>query len=198
MSTFTTQALYKLSDGEILATGEVEQFVVVGETALLTCFFEVGPGTHKVVNGVLQEYPPDIKERYLAHEGEGLDWDATTGQWEDTRTLQDFKDAQWTLIKLARTNAEYAGFTWDGSTFDSDAISQNRITGAVTLAMMSPAFVIDWVLADNTTRLLDQSGMAQVGAALGTHVATQFAKGVMLRAAIEAATTQAEVEAVVW
>lgn len=121
-----------------------------------------------------------------------------TKQWGDPRTLQDFKETQWATIKQARTSAEYAGFTWDGSTFDSDAISQNRITGAVTLAMLSPAFVIDWILADNTTRLLDQTSMAQVGAALGTHVATQFTKGVMLRAAIEAATTQAEVEAVVW
>jgi hypothetical protein len=122
----------------------------------------------------------------------------TTKQWEDPRTLQDFKAAKWTQIKQARSNAEYAGFTWDGSTFDSDAISQNRITGAVTLALLSPSFSIDWILADNTTRLLDQSGMAQVGGALGAHVAAQFAKGVMLRAQIEEATSQAEVEAVTW
>jgi len=37
-----------------------------------------------------------------------------------------------------------------------------------------------------------------VGAALGTHVATQFAKGVLLREQIEAATTKEAVEAVVW
>jgi hypothetical protein len=125
-------------------------------------------------------------------------WRLDTASWEDPRTLQDLKDAQWTLIKQARSAAEYAGFAWDGSTFDSDAISQNRITGAVTLAMLSPAFTIDWVLADNTTRLLDQAGMAQVGGALGAHVAAQFAKGVMLRAQIEAATSQAEVESVLW
>ena len=119
-------------------------------------------------------------------------------QWEDTRTLQDNKDAKWASIKRSRSQAEYAGFTWDSSTFDSDALSQNRITGAVTLAMLSPAFVIDWILMDNTTRLLDQAGMAQVGAALGAHVATQFSKGVTLRAQIEAATTKEEVEAIAW
>ena len=121
-----------------------------------------------------------------------------TKQWEDPRTLADLKAAQWTQIKQARTNAEYAGFTWDGSTFDSDAISQNRITGAVTLAQLSSTVTIDWTLATNQVRTLNQSEMLQVGAALGVHVQTQFAKGQSLRVQIDAATTQAEVEAVVW
>jgi hypothetical protein len=125
-------------------------------------------------------------------------FDMHTKQWEDPRTLADLKAAQWNLIKSARSQAEYAGFTWDGSTFDSDAISQNRITGAVTLAQMSPTFVINWILADNTTRLLDQSQMAQVGAALGAHVAAQFEKGVTLRAQIEAAATPEDVLAIQW
>jgi len=40
--------------------------------------------------------------------------------------------------------------------------------------------------------------MLQVGAALGTHGATQFSKGVILREQINAATTPEEVAAVVW
>ena len=140
--------------------------------------------------GVFVSIPPRPTSDHL--------WNAATKQWEDTRTLQDLKDAQWTLIKQARTAAEYAGFTWDGSTFDSDAISQNRITGAVTLAQLSSAFTIDWTLATNQVRTLNQSEMLQVGAALGVHVQTQFAKGQSLRVQIDAATTQAEVEAVVW
>jgi len=122
----------------------------------------------------------------------------TTKQWEDPRTLQDLKSAQWATIKQARSNAEYAGFTWDGSTFDSDAISQNRITGAVALAQMSSTFSIGWVLADNTVRTLNQPDMLAVGAALGNHVAAIFAKGVLLREQIEAATTAEEVAGVVW
>lgn len=121
-----------------------------------------------------------------------------TKQWGDPRTLQDFKEAQWTLIKQARSQAEYAGFTWDGSVFDSDAISQNRITGAVTLATLSPEFTINWVLADNTVRTLNQTDMMQVGAALGQHVALQFNKAVLLRSAIESATSAEEVLAIQW
>ena len=40
--------------------------------------------------------------------------------------------------------------------------------------------------------------MLQVGAALGLHVAAQFSYAQSLRAAIDAATTRGEVEAVVW
>ena len=122
----------------------------------------------------------------------------TTKQWEDPRTLADLKAAKWGEIKQARSQSEYVGFTWDGSTFDSDATSQNRITGAVTLAQMSTAFSIDWVLADNSVRTLNQVDMLQVGAALGNHVAEQFSKGIAYRTAVEEATTAEEIQAVVW
>ena len=122
--------------------------------------------------------------------------DKTARAW--VLDLGKLKATQWTAIKQARSAAEYAGFTWDGSTFDSDAISQNRITGAVALAQMSSTFSIGWVLADNTVRTLNQSDMLAVGAELGAHVAAQFAKGVLLREQIEAATTAEEVAVVVW
>ena len=125
-------------------------------------------------------------------------FDYTLKQWSDPRTLQEVKDQTWTQIKQARSQAEYAGFTWDGSTFDSDAISQNRITGAVTLAQMSTAFSIAWVLANNSVRTLNQVDMLQVGAALGNHVAEQFSKGVVLRELITAAVSKEEVEAITW
>jgi hypothetical protein len=141
-------------------------------------------------NGASAPIPPQPSPHHV--------FNYTTKQWEDPRTLAALKAAQWTAIKQARSAAEYAGFTWDGSTFDSDAISQNRITGAVALAQMSSTFSIGWVLADNTVRTLSQSDMLQVGAALGAHVAAIFAKGVLLREAIEAATTVQQIEAVVW
>jgi hypothetical protein len=124
--------------------------------------------------------------------------DMETKQWEDPRTLADLKAAQWNLIKQARSNAEYAGFAWDRSVFDSDALSQNRITGAVTLAQLSPGFTIDWTLADNSVRTLNQADMIAVGVALGVHVQTQFAKAQGLRLQIDAASTPGQVAVVVW
>lgn len=118
--------------------------------------------------------------------------------WIDNRTLDQIKIQQWDQIKASRTEAEYAGFTWDGSVFDSDVVSQGRITGAVTLATLSSTFSIDWTLADNTVRSLNQSEMIQVGAALGMHVQLQFAKGQELRSQIDSATTKDQVESIVW
>ena len=170
------------------------QPLTVGTAPVSVDTLELDQGTplknRYVALGALVDMPPQPSEHHI--------FNYTTKQWEDPRTLADLKAAQWELIKQARSQAEYAGFTWDGSTFDSDAVSQNRITGAVTLALMSPTFVINWILADNTTRLLDQSQMAQVGAALGAHVAAQFERGVTRRAQIEAATTAEQVAGIVW
>jgi hypothetical protein len=143
-----------------------------------------------LVDGVHHALPPQPSEHHV--------FNYATKQWEDPRTLADLKAAQWSLIKSARSQAEYAGFTWDGSTFDSDTLSQNRITGAVTLAQLSPGFTINWTLADNSTRTLNQADMIAVGVALGQHVQTQFTKAQALRVAIEAATTPEDVAAVVW
>jgi hypothetical protein len=183
--------LYEIASGKVLYSGtscspeglaQQGQSVIVGTQCDLMQNFIDG--------GIVVPIPPKPSPHHT--------FNYTTKQWEDPRTLADLKAAQWGLIKQARSQAEYAGFTWDGSTFDSDAISQNRITGAVTLAQMSSTFSIDWVLADNTVRTLNQSDMLAVGAALGAHVAAIFAKGVLLREQIEAATTAEEVAGVVW
>lgn len=126
-----------------------------------------------------------------------FDW--ATRQWVDPRSLADLKAEKWAVIKAARDAAEFGGFTWDGSTFDSDLISQSRIQGATQLAGLAPmTFSLDWTLADNSVRTLNALQMIAVGEALGGHVATQHAIGRGLRAAIEAATTPAEVDAVAW
>ena len=122
----------------------------------------------------------------------------TTKQWEDPRTLADLKAEKWRNIKANRDAAEHWGFTWDGSVFDSDALSQQRITGAVTLAQMSSVFTTVWTLANNTTRTLNSQDMFAVGVALGTHVSTQFAHGQELRTQIEETTSIDQLNLIHW
>ena len=151
---------------------------------------------------------PGVYSLHYVHEGLVLPlptqpsphhtFDYATKQWIDHRTLDDIKLAKWEIIKQARSSAEFGGFTWDGSPFDSDAISQSRIQGALQLADMAPGFTIDWTLANNSVRNLSAADLANVGAALGMHVATQHDKARTLRSQIDAATTVAEVEAVTW
>ena len=180
---------YNKDTGQVLFGGTADNpEVMATESSVIVLDVEYTDGY--LVDGVHHALPPQPSEHHV--------FNYTTKQWDDPRTLADLKAAQWELIKQARSNAEYAGFTWDGSVFDSDAISQNRITGAVTLAQLSPGFTIDWTLADNTVRTLNQADMIAVGVALGQHVQTQFTKAQALRVAIEAATTPEDVAAVVW
>lgn len=122
--------------------------------------------------------------------------------WVDPRTLDDLKAAKWEQAKAARNAAEYGGFTWDGSTFDSDPVATGRITGAAVLALMatlaSQPYSIVWTLFDNTTRTLDASQMMAVGAALGTHVQAAHDAADARRVLINATTSAAELDAMTW
>jgi len=174
--------------GRVLRTGSVPQSVLS---------FQAGPGEHVLPVAVqsnqyvigLDTDSPSLE--YLPTQPSYSHvFDYESKQWVDPRTLQDLRDEKWGEIKQARTAAEYGGFDWHGSTFDSDATSQARIQGAVQLAGLSADFSIDWTLADNSVRALSAADMIAVGAALGLHVSAQFAKARVLREQIEAASAE--------
>lgn len=167
-----------------------------------TCFPEL---LETPEQSVLTHITADIENDYV-HQGEirhkgdrpsnAHIFDYTTKQWVDPRSLEDHKSAQWALIKAARNEAEFGGFTWDGSIFDSDQVSQARIQGAVLLAANNPDFVIDWTLADNTVRSLTADDLITISQALGEHVALQHSRARDARALIDQATSISEVQAV--
>lgn len=184
--------LYELVTGRILSAGSsyMPELLATKDLAVLKKEIPHDPRDCYVANGEITAKGVPPSEFHV--------FDYTTKQWVDPRTLSDLQVAKWEQIKRDRDKAEFGGFTWDGSPFDSDAISQSRIQGAVQLAAMAPGFTIDWTLANNSVRNLSAADLANVGAALGMHVATQHAKARLLRSQIEAATTVAEVDAVTW
>lgn len=119
-------------------------------------------------------------------------------EWRDPRSIQQHRDAKWAEIKLARLNAECAGFTWDGSDFDSNPGSQARISSHVLLAMINPGFEVFWTLKDNTDRALSSAEMIQVGVALGQHIASAVTTAQARRVTIDSATTVEAIQAIVW
>jgi hypothetical protein len=131
-----------------------------------------------------------------------LIWDWTEMAWSDPRTLADLKADKWGQIKAARAAEEFGGFTLNGQVFDSDAISQSRIQGAVLLATLATSaglpYSITWTLADNTTVDLDAQGMMAVGIALGQHVSGSHSKARELRAQIEAAESKEALDSIEW
>lgn len=119
-----------------------------------------------------------------------------------TITDNSYKEKTWERIKVARDAAEYGGFTFNGVMFDSDPTSRARINGAVTLAMlaqtMGQPYSEDWIAADNSAMPLDAQGVIGLGIALGTHVKGVFDRSKTVRAEIDAATSAAQLDAIVW
>jgi hypothetical protein len=119
-----------------------------------------------------------------------------------TITDNAYKSKTWERIKAARTAAESAGFLFNGVRYDSDPLSLQRISSAVTLAILAQSagqpFAIDWTVADNSVVALDAAGMIGVGLACGQYVASVFDRARVLREQIEAATTADELDGLQW
>lgn len=128
------------------------------------------------------------------------DWEFNpqTLQWEDPRTLDDFKAAKWTEIKRERDAREFGGFEWDGSTFDTDALSQSRISSAALAATLNPPATFDWTLKDNTVRTLTAAEFAQMATDMLAFVALQHAIARDLRTQINNASSEAALNGIHW
>lgn len=127
-----------------------------------------------------------------------MTWDNLSFSWVDARDLGRIKSDKWEEIKAARNNAELGGFEWNGSMFDSDETSQQRITIAAQIAAATPGFSVDWTLADNTIRTLSGADMAAVCVAMGLHVNAQHVIGRTLRQQIDDAQDVEAVNQVKW
>jgi hypothetical protein len=148
---------------------------------------------HRVVNGEIiatgiPNMPPNEYDI----------WDEVNGGWIDGRDLDQKKADKWIKIKAARDAQEFGTFDWGGYTFQCDEVSQRRIQGAVQLSAIDDTLTLDWTLADNSVQNFAASEYVQIGVALATHVSGCHARGRILRQEIESATTEAELEAIVW
>lgn len=110
-----------------------------------------------------------------------------------TYTLEELKRIKLDSIKADRDLAIYSGFSWSGSSFDSDQTSQIRLLGAVTAAIE-----VYWRLADNTWRLLSPSDLIAVYSALVQHTQTQFTIFAELEILVNQATTVEALELITW
>lgn len=125
-----------------------------------------------------------------------------TKQWQDPRTLQDLKDAQWSAIKQSRDAAELGTFTYNGMVFDGDLNAQRRLAAYISVSKSALAagepFSAEFTLADNSLVTLSAQDFVGIELAKVQSVAAVFAHATALRAQIEAASTAAQVAAVVW
>lgn len=112
--------------------------------------------------------------------------------------IEAMRAAKVRQIDAARDAAIAGGFEFNGVRYDSDAKSIQRISGAVTLSMLDPAYETDWITYDNSVVTLDAAGLAGLGAAAGAHEATQIFRARALKNSVLSATTPEEIAAIQW
>ncbi len=121
--------------------------------------------------------------------------------WTKVITVEDkfqqAKEAKKAEIATARYNAEIAGFTVNGVSIKTDRESQGLITGAALKAMQDSTYTCRWKGIDgfvthNATQII------AVADAVRQHVQSCFDHEAELQPLIEAATTEAELDAISW
>lgn len=118
-------------------------------------------------------------------------FDYHTKHWIDPRELDEIKAQKWSEIKSQRDRLESGGFEFGGNIYDSDQVSQGRITGAAVAGVDQT-----WTLANNTTVELTALQLQQLYAALQVHIAGVHERGRIARQLIFNAETKEQVEAI--
>jgi hypothetical protein len=114
--------------------------------------------------------------------------------------MAEAKVAKLSELRNAREAALNSIFTWDGSVFDADQISQTRLMG-LYVDSQTPGFSSQpWRLADNSWRVLDATAASGVWVALKSHMSSQFSKFASLEAALNLTSTDtlSKVDAITW
>lgn len=137
-----------------------------------------------------------------ARPGPNHQFNWTTKQWQDPRTLGDFKDARWEIIKAAREAELLSPLITPFGVFDGDAKGQTNISRSVLLAnnltSLGYPVEIEYTLADDTVKLMDAPSMIQVGLMLGMREKAVRNKATSLRTAIGNALDTVALGAIVW
>lgn len=191
-------------EGEILSSGECseDQFDLLKPSVNHKIYpFLASPETHYFNGEELIAYSENqamLKAEYHP----GMTWDNESMSWIDTRDVYSTRIARLIERKELRDQEEYGGFEWGGSRFDSDPISQSRISfaalGAMTALTAGTPFLQTWTLADNTTRELNALEMIEVAQALGAHIATAHAKGRIMREQLNNAVNLSQLDDISW
>ena len=116
--------------------------------------------------------------------------------------LDELKQAKRDEINKARDNAEQGGFEYLGKVFDSDPVSCQRIALASQTALISmqsqSEFSVEWTCQDNSKITLSTEQTIGMSIALTQWSNSCHIKASELKALVDQATTQEEVEAISW
>lgn len=152
--------------------------------------------------GVFQRYQEfDVAPEPLAPE-KGMEWVLDPYVPPPPPTLAELKLQKREAINAERADRETRGFPFLGVMFDSDQRSADRIQVAALAAHTALAvgqpFAVTWIAADNTPVALDAQGVMGLLGAFASYGLALHDTAQTLKAQVDAATTEAELVAVVW
>ena len=181
-------AVFYDSTGRITSVQKNATTNVVGTRTYIQSELNGNPDDFYVADG---EIRPKGNKPSEAH------WfDYSSASW--TLNLDTAKNQAWERIKQDRETEEFSTFVWNDHSFDCNSVSQMRIQSAVQAAIIDDGLNMIWTLADNSTQTFNATEVKQIGRALANHVNTCHERGRILRAEIQSATTQEELEAITW
>lgn len=153
------------------------------------------------------KYPQDTPHIRNHHEGQGdtclwLDEDISLEMDEDDNcttqlTFNQLKTAKRNEIARQRWLAETGGITVGGSEIDTSRESQSLLAGAAMKAKEDSSYTVNWK-GKNGWFTLTASEIISISDAVRNHVQSCFDQEMSLSTQIDAATTEAELDAVVW
>jgi hypothetical protein len=120
-------------------------------------------------------------------------------------SIEALKQARIHELNQARFNNEVGGFTvggtgtpLDGAFIHTDERSQNKITGAALAASQDPTFSVDWQLTDSAFVTLNAPAVLLIANMLVAHEQAGRTHLKELIADVNAATSEAEINEIVW
>lgn len=180
--TLTVQAVSQMSS-EGTTYVPIPSDILMPAVDIMEQFMHVGGGTLKFVGK-----PPNLFSMY----------DLVVDAW--ITDLQAAKAFFGEAEKTKRNEVEFSPFTYNGMTFDGDLDAQRRLSVLVSAAKSAIAagysFTKDFTLADNTVVQLTAEDFIGIEMAKLWQVDVAFQEYRLKKAAIEAAATLEELEAI--
>ena len=150
------------------------------------------PALHYIQNGAPIAYP--------AKPSPFSTWDGA--RWVDPRPLAQAKADRWAAMKTLRATDLTAPLATPWGVVDATDEAQFNIVKRILMLNNLPLAqlpaTLKFTLADNTDATVTPAQMVQIGLLLGQQAEAAFTRGRAVRAAINAAATAVEVEAIKW
>ncbi len=188
-------------------------FITEGQRGKLlsTGYISTEPASGPTINGDFLHIGRPTSNYHLKNSDFDV-WDVETLSWvknpneEQERALKqaqeliEAKASKRTLFKQARDSVEYGPFIYNGMVFDGNSDAQRRlsvlVSAAKTALAMGNNFTKGFTLADNTVVQLTAEDFIGIEMAKLWQVDVVFQEYRLKKAAIEAATTLEELEAI--